>query len=144
MQESSNPFKSSQVNIESFNSFLEELNIQSLSKTTRPVMFLLSMEEFMPNDLVLADDFNLFKDLLVCTTPYEVRKGIHGTVTDAGFSFKFKKTSLTKEELKSLIPECISGMNFTLDNISNEGIRLVHAGSLSNVLNNYSKLKVSS
>lgn len=106
-------------------------------------MFLMTSTEYIANDLISENDFNWFKDILTYHQPFEVRAGIFGLVQDdLNFAFKFKKTSLTHDALKELIPECIFSMVHNLPSIGNRNFRYAYADTLNHILENSTKFRV--
>lgn len=136
--------KSDSVNIETLEEFLKETRTFNIAKYYKASMFLMSEEEFIPNDVISESDFQIFKDILLLHNPYEIRNGLFGVVEDSNFTFKFRRLNHSKAELKELIPECINSMLSVLKSFYVKEHRYLYTSNLRKILSNYERLKATS
>lgn len=134
--------KSDNVNIETLEEFLKETRSFNIARYYKASMLLMSEEEYIPNDVISEQDFQMYKDILLLNAPYEIRKGLFGVVDDSTFTFKFrKKLDITPDELKELIPECINSMLSILKAFYIKENRYLYTSNLGKILTTYEKLK---
>lgn len=136
--------KSDSINIDALEDFLKETRTFNIAKYFKASMFLMGEEEYIANDVISESDYQVFKDIILLHKPYEVRKGLFGVVDDADFTFKFRKLNHSKEELKELIPECISSMLSVLKQFYVKDHRYLYTSNLRKILSNYERLKAAS
>ena len=141
--ETHNRDTSSQTNVDALYEFTHEDRDFDLVSQYKPAMFLMTNNEYIPNDLISETDFEWFRDLLTYHQPFEIRSGVFGLVQDdLNFTFKFKRTHLKTDQLKDLIPECIQSMIHSLPVIGNRDLRYSYADTLNRILKNSDKFRV--
>lgn len=142
-QECHNLDISPEVNVDSLFEFTHDNRDFDLARYYKAAMFMMTNTVYIHNDLISESDFNIFRDLLTYHQPFEIRSGVYGIIYDeVSFTFKFKKTSLTPEQLKSLIPECIQSMIHNLPVIGDRTLRYSYADMLNLILLNSNKFRV--
>ena len=142
----------------SANRFLVESNMESLryfmdrdltypicnSKTTRSISFLISQEEFIPNDFnVTENEFNILKDIILYASHDQIKPNIWSGLSyksDHGLSFKFKG-AVQQDQLKSFVLPILSIMKKKSFLFNTPFLKELYNNRINFILDEYSNLK---
>lgn len=134
---------SNKLNIDSLRAFLYDDRTFNISQYYRASLFLLSNSEYINNDVISENDYNLFRDILVFNHPFEVRKGVFGIIrSEKDFSFKYSNNDLSIDEYKKLIPECLRLMIYNVTKITDRNLSINYASMLNGLLKHSTTMKV--